>query len=119
MEPLEHVQAYVAFLLSEFTVCVGADGGSCRAFHCGVLFQLPWPRAAIVFPQGQLSLTLNFFLSAVLLAFNLGCSAFINVKSMKGEQFIKLASRLSLGKTLPMHSRGDTWQTHLNSVKVF
>lgn len=60
MEPLEHVQAYVAFLLSEFTVCVGADGGSCRAFHCGVLFQLPWPRAAIVVPQGQLTLTLNF-----------------------------------------------------------
>lgn len=110
MEPLEHIQAYVAFLLSEFTVCVRADGVSCKAFHCEGLFQLPWSRAAIVFPQGQLSLTL-IFSSAVLLAFNLGCSAFINVKSVKGEQFVKLTSCLSLWKTLPMHSRVDLADT--------
>lgn len=91
---------------------VGADGVTSRTFHSEGLFQLPWQSAAIRLPQGKLSLTSNLY-SAVFLALNLACFAFISVQSMKGEQSIKISSQLC-GKS-SLSTLQYTWQTRLNS----
>ena len=86
MEPLNsgHVQAYVTCVLwPELSVLVGADGVASKTSHCERLFQLPWQSAANCLKE-NFPLTL-IFLSAIFLALNLACSAFINVKCMKGE----------------------------------
>lgn len=86
----DYVQACVVCVLwPELSVHVGVDGVTSKTSHCEGLFQLPWQTAAIKLPQRKPSLNSNFH-SAVFLALNLACSAFIDVKSMKGEQSIKL-----------------------------
>lgn len=109
----DYIQAYVPCILQpELSVRVGTDGGTSRTFHCEGLFQLPWQSAAIKLPQGKLSLNSNLY-SAVFLALNLACFAFISVQSMKGEQSIKISSQLCGKFFLSMLQY--TWQTRLNS----